>query len=176
MRPNNKKQIFEPVLPLTREGGLLERCEFAWQNAPVIQMGTKMAWWGNGIGTRTVGSEYAETPEGPVQADGQFLARRESLANAALQQVQDAVPEIESFTTEATNPYGDRIEVDATFKVQGVAEKVILQVSPPEAEEGGTPPTFTGIKDIINDGVTPGVKDIINDGVTPGYKDVINDG
>lgn len=31
-----------------------------------------------------------------------------------------------------------------------------------------------GIKDMINDGVTPGIKDMINDGVTLGIKDVVN--
>jgi phage gp46-like protein len=144
MIPNFKKQYFEPRLPLKREGGLLERCAYAWENAPIIQLATKRDWWGNAVGKRTVGSEYAELPEEPVLADGQFLARREALAAAALQQVQDNVAGINGITTEATNPYADRVDMEVRIDFEGVDEQIVIAV-PGDPDALPTPPLPTPV-------------------------------
>ena len=143
MIPNFKEQLFEPRLPLVREGGLLERCDFRWENAPVIQLGTRTGWWGNAVNARSIGGQYADLPEEPVQADGVFLARREALALADLQQVQANVEEIVDITTSAVNPYADRVDMEATITVGGEAGEIIIHL-PGEVEETTPGPPLEG--------------------------------
>jgi hypothetical protein len=168
MISNYKKQIFEPRLPLKRVGGVLETVDTSWENVPAVQFGTLPSWWGNKVGRRAVGSVYAETIDEPIQADGEFLARREALALAALAPL-DQVDEIQGYTTEATNPINDRVDMVATVDVQGVGDQVVVEV---RGVDGDTGPS--GIQDIIDDGLTPGIQDFIDDGLTPGIQDIVD--
>lgn len=133
MIQNFRAQLFEPRLPLKREGGLLARCDFFWENAPAIKLGTRTGWWGDLVNTRSIGSEYGDIPDEPVQGDGEFLARREALARAALQPLQENIQEITEIETSATNPYADRVDMDAIFSVEGRADQIVVHV-PGEAE------------------------------------------
>lgn len=128
MLPNYKKQVFEPKLPLTRVNGMLERCDYFWENAPVILTNTRTGWWGDSVMARPIGNTYADTPEAPVQADGNFLAQREALAAAALQPVVDNVEEVTSITTSATNPYADRVDMVASITADGRPEALVVHV------------------------------------------------
>lgn len=145
MIPNFKSQLFEPRLPLIREGGLLERCAFRWENGPVIQLGTRTGWWGNAVNVRDIGGQYADLPDEPVQADGTFLARREALALADLQQIQDNVEEIVDIATSATNPYADRVDMEVTILADGESEEIIIHLPGEIEEPEPTPPLEGGV-------------------------------
>jgi hypothetical protein len=118
----------EPRLPLERVDGSLVRCDFEWENVPIVQLQTKTGWWGNLVDNSSVGSEYADNADDPILADGTFLARRASEANAALT-ILKTEGIASSVEAEVLNPYGDRTEAEIKIVSTGEEdEETVLTV------------------------------------------------
>jgi phage gp46-like protein len=120
-----RRRIPEPRLPLERVGGSLVRCDFDWENVPIVQLQTKTGWWGNLVDNSSVGSKYADNTDDPIQADGNFLARRGSEATVALN-ILKAEGIASSIDVEVLNPYDDRTEAEIKIVSTGEDDKEVV--------------------------------------------------
>jgi len=164
------RTVFEPLLPLERVNGVIKRCSFYWENIPRIQLETDSSWWGNAVSDTPAGGDYYRFSDEPILADGQFLARKASLALKDCDYLLKSGIAAE-MSAESRNPYGDRVETDLRVveKYDGVAESV---------DAGDySDPTLPPVQEfnIIQDVITGGPEDIINDKITGTTEDEIND-
>jgi phage gp46-like protein len=126
-KTNYKLKVPEPRLPLQRVNGSLVRCDFEWENIPIVQLQSKTGWWGNLVDNSSVGSIYADNADDPILADGRFLARRSAEANAALT-VLKKEKIARKIAVEVTNPYADRTEAEITLLTDAQSDKAVVLV------------------------------------------------
>lgn len=157
-------KVPEPLLPLQRVNGSLVRCDFEWENIPIVQLQTRRGWWGNLIDNSSVGSEYADRDGGPILADGRFLARRSALATAALT-ILKTERIAQKLEVVCTNPQVDRVEAEITILTDGESDDAVVLVV---GDYRKTDPSVGRAEVVINDPF--GVSEVVHNdpgGVSP---------
>jgi phage gp46-like protein len=142
-----KRKVSEPLLPLRRENGSLVRCSFEWENIPLVKLQTRTGWWGDLIGDSPVGSLYADRADDPILADGDFLARRNAQAQAALDilKQEQIASKIE---VEVTMPEVDRTEAQIRVTTDGESDQEVVLVV---TDYRKTDPSVGRILTVVND-------------------------